>query len=141
MTEQPTEIRPDGTPIYGPPMPDFSKVRGQAGFAKVLIPFAAVVLIAFGYVTGGGLRPEPTWQELYQARLVEGCLPLAIVTAVGTQAEADQMADGNDRAVAAIHTMYPDARDIESDIAQAQGLKIKNPKAEIVAFVTLERCL
>ena len=141
MTEQPTEIRPDGTPIYGPPMPDFSKVRGQTGFAKWLVPVVAVGLLAAGYVFGGGFAPKPTWQDLYQARLVEGCLPLAIVTAVGTQAEADQMADGNARAVAAIHTMYPDARDIESDIAPARGLKTKNPKAEIVAFVTLERCL
>lgn len=109
--------------------------------ARLLVVPFALLLLGAGFVLGGGLAPEPTWQTAVQARIVEGCLPQVLVVGVGTLAETDKMADGNNTAVSAIRAQYPDARSIESHLVPAQGLKLKNPQAEQVAFVTLERCL
>ena len=138
--------QPDGRMVAGPEILNLGKPSTGAGAARLLLLAGLLVAVMFGVLIGRGTAPTPemTWQSLYGDRIQDGCLPQGLIVGVGPQAQTDQLTDGVERAVAAIHTMYPDARDIESHVTavpQTARLRQANPQAGVVAYVTLERCL
>ena len=138
--------QPDGRMVAGPEILNLGKPSTGAGAARLLLLAGLLVAVMFGVLIGRGTvsAPETTWQDLYATRIQDGCLPLGLIVGVGKQVETDRLTEALALSVSAIRSEYPDAESIETHLAsipQMAHLRQANPNAELVAYVTLERCL
>lgn len=135
-------IQSDGRHVVGPQLRP-AKKQGSAGLFGLVVGACAFFLLLGVYV-GTQVAPQPSWQELYGERLLQGCLPQVLVVGVGKQGETDKLNDGATYAASGIRATFADARDIDVHVVsvpETAGLREKNPDAQIVAYVTVERCL
>lgn len=139
--EDPTEVRPDGTPVYGPSLAPQAKKRDVALFGVVAAACAFFLLL--GVFVGTQVAPQPSWQELYGERILEACLPQVSVVGVGTVLEVDRLNDALDTMSQMVGNLA-DEHDLEKHLVEVEltdRLNKQNPRAQYVAYVTFERCL
>ena len=137
--------QPDGRMVAGPRAPEWDKPPPHHyGIALLLVLFGMVAVLSLGAIFGRSTAPTPAWQTLYGQRIVEGCLPQVLVLGTGKEFEADRLHESADRAIEMINNTYQDVHRIAAHVLTVppgSGLRQKNPNAELVAVVTLERCL